>query len=93
MSQVALNIEPHPQSTPVSEYSDFARQELAIALNSRKRGKLVLEIVHEKNKEHPDFEKIGLLNQKAQELILEKREIYLGNIAMQNKVIDTYNHG
>ena len=92
MSQAALNLEAKPKFTPTSEFSNFERRELAIALNSRKRGDLVLALLHESEKEQPDLAKIDRLNQQAKELILEKQEIYNGNVTTQMKVIDTYHH-
>lgn len=90
MSKASLNSKPQTQHASVSEYSDFERRELAIALNSRKRGDLVLALFHESEKEQPDLAKIDRLNQQAKELILEKQEIYNGNKEIQNKVIETF---
>ena len=90
MSKASLNSTPQTQHASVSKYSNFARLELAIALNAKKRGDVVRALLQEDEKDNPDIEKISRLNQEAKELILEKQEIYFGNEEIQNKVIETF---
>lgn len=87
MSQ-ALAFVPEAETSETDEYNDFTRRELAIALNSAKRGKVFLERFYENRKADPDYTKIHLLNKKMRSLIAEKQDVYTGDQTICDLVIE-----
>jgi hypothetical protein len=71
-----------PETDPTG-LKDFQRSELAISINSRKMGALIVKMTDERMKKDPDWKYISVLKQKYYALNDERNRIYSGDAAAQ----------